>query len=101
VISGTLATAPDPAVRVVSERPVKLVRELKREDGLDIWLCSGGSLAGSLDEEIDELILKINPVMIGTGKPLFQRANRIKTLKLINHETFTSGVVIHRYSVGT
>lgn len=99
VISGTLPAAPDPAVRVVSESPVELVRELKNEDGLDIWLCGGGSLAGSLYEEIDELILKINPVMIGSGKPLFQRANMVKKLTLTNHQTFASGVVIHRYSV--
>ncbi len=101
VISRTLAGSPDPAVRLMSEDPVELVRELKREGGLDIWLCGGARLAGALYEEIDELILKVNPVMLGAGKPLFEQASGVRGLELTGHETFSGGVAIHRYRVAT
>lgn len=101
VISRTLATDPDPAVRLISEDPVELVRDLKQEEGLDIWLCGGARLAGALYEEIDELILKVNPVIVGKGKPLFQQASGTKRLELTTRKVFASGVVIHQYRVVT
>lgn len=58
----------------LTDDPVRAVRELKREDGLPIWLCGGGDLAGSLLSEIDRLILKRNPVVFGAGIPLFGNA---------------------------
>jgi dihydrofolate reductase len=37
-------------------------------------LCGGARLAGALYDEIDELVLKVNPVVLGTGTPLFRGA---------------------------
>ncbi|GGV40306.1 deaminase [Kitasatospora herbaricolor] len=71
VVSSTLAPDTDPAVTVVAADPLALVRELKREDGQDIWLCGGGLLAGALLPEIDELIIKSYPVVAGSGIPVF------------------------------
>ncbi|MDG4864220.1 dihydrofolate reductase family protein [Streptomyces sp. T-3] len=71
VFSRTLTEAPDPAVEIVSSDPVAKVRELKQEDGKDIWLCGGGELAGVLYSEIDRLIVKIAPLTVGSGTPLF------------------------------
>ncbi|MGW6027730.1 dihydrofolate reductase family protein [Streptomyces sp. NPDC055099] len=47
------------------------VRELKQEDGKGIWLCGGGELAGALFAEIDELVVELAPMAIGSGTPLF------------------------------
>jgi dihydrofolate reductase len=99
VISSTMLESPDPSVRLVRSDPVGLVRRLKREPGLDIWLCGGGSLAGVLYEEIDELILKVNPVVLGTGTPLFSNASGPRRLELTNHQTFSGGVALHHYRV--
>ncbi|WP_329493169.1 dihydrofolate reductase family protein [Kitasatospora herbaricolor] len=71
VVSSTLAPDTDPAVTVVAADPLALVRELKREEGQDIWLCGGGLLAGALLPEIDELIIKSYPVVAGSGIPVF------------------------------
>lgn len=68
VVSTTLPTGRDPQVTVVSD-PLVLVRQLKNEDGAGIWLAGGGRLAGTLLDEIDELVIKRYPVVIGTGIP--------------------------------
>ncbi|MFC7488981.1 dihydrofolate reductase family protein [Knoellia sp. CPCC 206453] len=71
VVSTSLAERDDLPVEIVSADPVARVRELKAEDGLDIWLVGGGTLARALLPEIDRLVLKVNPSVIGSGIPLF------------------------------
>ena len=65
---------PDPAVEFVAGDPVRKVRELKQDSGLGIWLCGGGRLAQSLWSEIDRLVVKVNPVVIGAGVKLIEGA---------------------------
>lgn len=61
----------DPTVEVVSGELGSYVARLKQESGGDIWLCGGGELAGQLVDEIDELQIKVNPVTLHSGVPLF------------------------------
>jgi dihydrofolate reductase len=71
VVSRSL-TGAGPAVTVVPGDPLALARRLKAEEGgLDIWLCGGGTLAGQLLPEIDELVVKSYPVVAGGGRPMF------------------------------
>ncbi|MGH3478708.1 MAG: dihydrofolate reductase family protein, partial [Nocardioidaceae bacterium] len=77
VVSGTLSN-PDPNVHVVTD-PVAVVRELKLGDGLGVWLAGGGRLAAALREEIDELVIKRNPIVIGSGISLFEGSHRPTT----------------------
>ena len=99
VVSRTITTSPDPAINLVTRDPVECVRELKREAGLGIWLCGGASLAGALFQEIDQLIVKVNPVVLGSGIPLFEGARGATTLELTDHKAFAGGVAIHCYNV--
>ena len=71
VFSTTLPENNSGAVEIVRDEPAETVRELKREEGLDIWLVGGGTLAHALLTEIDRLVLKVNPSIIGSGVPLF------------------------------
>lgn len=71
VFSSTLAPVDNPQVEVVDTDPVELVRRLKKEEGLDIWLCGGGNLAGQLVDEVDQLIIKSYPVVAGDGVAVF------------------------------
>lgn len=71
VVSGSLAGRDDLPVEIVSSDPVARVRELKAEDGLDIWLVGGGTLAHALLPEVDRLVLKVSPSVIGAGIGLF------------------------------
>ena len=65
----------DPAVEVIAGDPAAALQEPKRADGKDIWLCGGGKLAGALRTEIDELVVKLHPVAVGSGVPLFDAAS--------------------------
>jgi dihydrofolate reductase len=99
IISSTMVESPDPGVQLFKHDPVDLVRTLKHEPGLGIWLCGGARLAGALYDEIDELVLKVNPVVLGTGTPLFRGARGPTRLELTNHQTFAGGVAVHHYRV--
>lgn len=67
VVSGSLRA--DPAVEVAAD-PVALVRRLKQEPGRGLWLAGGGRLAGSVLAEIDELVVKRYPLVLGAGIPM-------------------------------
>lgn len=96
VVSTTLES-PDPAVTVVAD-PVALVRSLKAEDGLGIYLAGGGRLAGALFGEIDEVILKLYPVMFGRGVPMIAGEFDVTAFERTGSTTFDSGHVILRYT---
>jgi dihydrofolate reductase len=74
------------------------VRALKAQPGLGIYLCGGGSLAGSLLPEIDRLIIKSNPVVLGAGIPLFGGV-AVAPIEFApqSARTFASGVAITEY----
>ncbi|AGZ46229.1 dihydrofolate reductase family protein [Actinoplanes friuliensis] len=97
VFSRTL-TSDAPDVEIVGGDPVGFVRKLKQEDGLGIWLCGGGKLAAELRDEIDELIVKINPLVLGAGIPLFAGDFRPDQLRLVESRTFETGTIIATYA---
>jgi dihydrofolate reductase len=98
VVSTTTPEIADPAVELVSGDPLALVRRLKQEDGLDIWLCGGGMLAGALLPEIDELIIKTYPVVAGSGIPAFHGDFRPTLFTLTSTRTFDNGAVLMTYA---
>ncbi|MEV5514618.1 dihydrofolate reductase family protein [Streptomyces flaveolus] len=100
VVSASLDSTPDSAVEVVPGDPLDFVRMLKKEDGLDIWLCGGGKAAAALRDEIDELIVKINPVVIGSGVPLFDSGYSPQRYEVVSGRVFDSGVTIMTYAKG-
>jgi dihydrofolate reductase len=87
-------------VVLTDEDPIALVRKLKQEDGSGIWLCGGGVLASALIGEIDRLILKVNPVLLGSGKKLFaEREYAVTNTTLVSSTPYESGVVINEFTV--
>jgi dihydrofolate reductase len=97
VFSRTL-TGTDPQVEIVSGEPVEFVRELKQQKGMGIWLCGGGRLAGQLLPEIDELVIKRNPLVIGSGIPLFDGPFDPTRFTPTSTRTFETGVAIVTYT---
>lgn len=96
-VASTSMTSPDPDVTVVAD-PVQTVRALKAEDGLGIWLAGGARLAGALLPEIDEVILKLYPVMLGRGVPVLDGAFDVAEFACTATRSFDSGHTVLHYA---
>jgi dihydrofolate reductase len=94
VVSTTIPEIADPSVELVRSDPVGLVQRLKKEGGMDIWLCGGGKLASSLLTEIDELIVKNYPVVAGDGIPVFGGRFQPRQFALVDSKTFDDGAIV-------
>ncbi|MFI2477429.1 dihydrofolate reductase family protein [Nocardia xishanensis] len=94
VVSGTLGRIDDPAVELVDGDAMGLVRRLKQEDGMDIWLAGGGKLAGALIDEIDELVVKSYPVTAGAGVRAFDGPFRPTLFTPARRQEFGNGTQV-------
>jgi dihydrofolate reductase len=74
---------------------------LKNESGKDIYLCGGAELATTLFEEklVDEVVLKLNPVLFGSGIPLLSRSAGLINLELTSSKVYENGVLLLHYQV--
>jgi dihydrofolate reductase len=97
VVSRTLKDRPDPAIELVSSDPLAFVRKLKEQSGRDIWLCGGGNLSTLLFSEINELILKVHPILLGSGIPLFSGVIQQTSLKLTHSKIYNNGFMLLHY----
>lgn len=85
------------SVRITADDPRGVVADLKGRPGADIWLCGGGVLAAQLRDDIDRLVLKVNPIVFGDGLPLFAGGYAPESLVLARSRAFGSGVVMNEY----
>ena len=101
VFSRTMKKSPDERVEIVAEHGSDLVRSLKNQPGKDIYLCGGADLASGLFKErlIDEVILKVNPLLLGSGIPLLSDIGRCVDLEFTGSKVYDSGVVLISYRV--
>jgi dihydrofolate reductase len=99
VVSTTLSDPPDPEVEIVRDDPVAVVGTLKAEPGRDILLVGGGLLAGALLAEVDELVVKVYPVVTGAGTPIFSAPFTPTALTLTGSRVLERGTVVLRYAV--
>jgi dihydrofolate reductase len=101
VFSGSMESSPDANVELISGDIVGFVRTLKGQTGKDIYLCGGASLASTLLAErlVDEVIIKLNPVLFGTGLPLFSGPIAQTSLQLLESKTYDNSVVLLRYEI--
>ncbi len=101
VFSRTMKESPDERVKLVAEDAVDVVTALKSETGKAIWLCGGADFATTLfsADLIDELIIKLNPVLFGSGIPLFGRSIEQTALELTDSTIFSTGHVLLHYRV--
>jgi dihydrofolate reductase len=101
VFSRSMLQSPDENVELVCENAVELVTRLKGETGKGIWLCGGADLATTLfaHKLIDQLILKINPFLMGSGIPLFSGVIGQTALELTKSNIYENGVLVLHYRV--
>jgi dihydrofolate reductase len=76
------------------------VRKLKNQPGKDILVDGSSVLIKTLAENdlVDGYSLHVYPLVLGSGKRLFQAGQRIN-LKLIDSQTLPTGVVFQQYEV--
>ena len=99
VYSSTLATA-GWNTEVVRDVVAEDIMRLKEQPGGDLAL-GGADLAAAFRRLglIDEYRIYLHPVLVGRGKTLFQGADGITPLRLLESRTFGNGVVLLRYAV--
>lgn len=88
------------SVHIVKENWLEKVRELKAASGSPIYLCGGGEFAGFLLDNnlIDQVILKLNPIILGEGVPLFGSSKSQTSLELTASKTYANGVSLLTYN---
>ncbi len=77
------------------------VASLKQQPGKDIVILGSGELIQSLMRRnlIDQFVLLIFPLVLGSGRRLFTDSGAFAALRLANTVTTTTGVVIATYQV--
>jgi len=76
------------------------VARLKEELGKDLVVLGSGELVQSLMRRnlVDEYVLLIHPLVLGSGRRLFADGGAFAALRLVNTRTTTTGVVIATYA---
>ncbi|MFP2929526.1 dihydrofolate reductase family protein [Pyxidicoccus sp. 3LG] len=101
VFTRTLKESPSPRVKLVSENALGVVRGLKEQEGKDIYLCGGCELASQLLDAglVDEVLIKMSPLLLGSGIPLASKLRGFKSLELLSTKVYKNGVLLLRYAV--
>jgi dihydrofolate reductase len=75
------------------------VARLKQQPGKDLLVLGSGALVQSLLKHnlIDEFLLTIHPLLLGSGRRLFDGGGAFAALRLVDSKTTTTGVVIATY----
>jgi len=88
-------------VEIVTEDAARFVRKLRKKKGKGIVVFGGGELAKGLFEEdlIDEIVLNIHPILLGSGIPLFHEMKRQIDLELTDWKVLKGGYLAVTYRV--
>lgn len=78
---------------------VDSVRGIKATDGADLILSGSSTLTSALLEHglADEVVLLVNPVLLGKGKRLFAEGTPPRAFALESTRALPSGIVIQSY----
>lgn len=98
VFSKTLSEVTWVNSKLVKGDIIKAVKELKQGKGADITIFGSSTIVQQLANEgfIDEYLITVTPVVVGTGKPLFKDVKKLD-LELVETRNFKSGNVLLHY----
>lgn len=99
IISKYPVDAQFPNTRIIKGDVISQVNQLKKQDGNDIMVYGGVTLASSLikSDLVDEFYFLLNPVVIGKGLSIFEGINGNLTLELVTSEPDKCGIVVNKY----
>ncbi len=95
VFSRTLMDTPWKPATIVREDAVEAVSRLKRAPGKDMVVIGSGTLVAALLRAglIDEYYVRVRPIILGGGRPLFVDPGARHSLELVSESTFKNGVI--------
>jgi dihydrofolate reductase len=101
VFSKTLSKADWNNTTLVKEIKPAEILKMKQQPGKNMVIYGSGSLVSTLTQLglIDDYWIFINPVVLGSGKPLFKDIKDKINFKLVEAKTFSSGIVLHHYQL--
>ena len=84
---------------LIGDNVAEEISRLKEQPGKDISISGSPTLVRSLLEEdlLDELRLMVHPIVVGSGKRLFEDGSDQKALQLVDSKTFSTGVLYLTY----
>ncbi len=100
VFSNTLTEVKEEVILINGDIKKK-VEKIKKEKGKDIWLFGGAELISLLMNLhlVDEIILAVHPVILGSGKALFSEIKERTWLMLTDHKIYPNGLAFLIYTV--
>lgn len=103
VVFSTTLPAVQGNARLASDDLEDEIERLRADPGRGNVAVGGATLAAEAAELglIDEYRVRVHPVLLGGGTPLFGRRERQVDLELVETRTFRSKVVLLRYRVAT
>jgi dihydrofolate reductase len=103
VVSMTLREPlPWPNSTLLSDDVAERVAELRAVPGADLHIMGSGELIQSLGRLnlVDEYVLSIHPLVLGSGRRLFSDGFPLSTLRLVDVTPSSTGVLIATYRRG-
>ena len=99
VFSRTMEKATWNNTRVVKGDIVAEIRRMKQAPGLDMVIMGSGSIVAQLAPEgvIDQYQLVVFPIVLGSGRTMFEGVRQKLGMKLISTRTFKNGIVFLSY----
>jgi dihydrofolate reductase len=84
---------------LIGDNVAEEISRLKEQPGKDISISGSPTLVRSLlqDGLLDELRLMVHPIVVGSGKRLFEDGGDQKSLQLVDSKTFSTGVLYLTY----
>ena len=98
VVSKTMTTAKWNNTKLMRDQIAEEFSKLKEQSGQDLAIFGSANLMSTLMrmDLIDEHRIMVNPVILGTGTPLFQTKDKLN-FKLLKTRTFWNGNVLLGY----
>lgn len=69
-----------------------LIKNLKEENGKDIWICGGANIVNQILEQVDKYCITVIPTILGDGIPLFKKQQNELKLKLVSTTNYNGMV---------
>jgi dihydrofolate reductase len=100
VFSRTLERAEWNNTRLIKDNIIDEIKRMKQLSDRNLTILGSGSIVNQFAEYelIDEYQFMVDPVVLGSGTPLFKGISNNFNLKLTGTRTFKSGVVLLNYT---